>query len=255
VDADGGRGADSGAAAADAAAPADALPGPEEDAAAPDAAAVAPIEGPPRFRFPIHDEDRRRIQTGPVFGVDHDPEVYSGVDQINCTDHQGRSFPWCYDEHDGSDFVLRGGFPAMDNGSARIVAGSAGEVIDTRDGHYDRCRADAGSVDVDCDGHPMRANLVRIRHANGWESSYLHMRKGSVEVAVGDWVDCGDVLGLVGSSGRSSFPHLHFEVFDPDGESVDPFAGPMSQPESFWVEQIAEDMLPGAACDPRLEGL
>lgn len=62
-------------------------------------------------------------------------------------------------------------------------------------------------------------NLVIIRHENGLETFYAHLSERSVEP--GDWVDAGDKIGLGGSTGRSSGPHLHFETryhgyaFDP----------------------------------------
>lgn len=62
-------------------------------------------------------------------------------------------------------------------------------------------------------------NLIIIRHENGLETYYAHLSKRNVEV--GDWVRAGDVIGLGGSTGRSSGPHLHFETrykgyaFDP----------------------------------------
>lgn len=62
-------------------------------------------------------------------------------------------------------------------------------------------------------------NLVVIRHDNGLETFYAHLSKRNVEV--GDWVNAGDVIGLGGSTGRSTGPHLHFETrhngfaFDP----------------------------------------
>jgi len=62
-------------------------------------------------------------------------------------------------------------------------------------------------------------NLVIIRHQNGLETFYAHLSERKVEV--GDWVHAGDVIGLGGSTGRSSGPHLHFETrykglaFDP----------------------------------------
>ncbi|MBE6217098.1 MAG: LysM peptidoglycan-binding domain-containing protein [Bacteroidales bacterium] len=62
-------------------------------------------------------------------------------------------------------------------------------------------------------------NLVVIRHDNGIETFYAHLSKRNVEV--GDWVNAGDVIGLGGSTGRSTGPHLHFETrykgfaFDP----------------------------------------
>ena len=62
-------------------------------------------------------------------------------------------------------------------------------------------------------------NLVVIRHANGLETFYGHLSERKVES--GDWVSAGDIIGLGGSTGRSSGPHLHFETrykgaaFDP----------------------------------------
>lgn len=54
-------------------------------------------------------------------------------------------------------------------------------------------------------------------------SVYAHMRYNSSPVRVGDRVRVGDFLGLVGSTGISTGPHLHFELRI-DGEYVDPFA-------------------------------
>lgn len=62
-------------------------------------------------------------------------------------------------------------------------------------------------------------NLVVIRHENGIETFHGHLSQRNVEV--GDWVNAGDVIGLGGSTGRSTGPHLHFETrykgfaFDP----------------------------------------
>ena len=62
-------------------------------------------------------------------------------------------------------------------------------------------------------------NLVVIRHENGLETFYGHLSKRNVEVD--QWVHAGDVIGLGGSTGRSTGPHLHFETryqgyaFDP----------------------------------------
>ena len=62
-------------------------------------------------------------------------------------------------------------------------------------------------------------NLVVIRHQNGMETYYAHLSERKVEA--GDWVHAGDVVGLGGSTGRSTGPHLHFETryhglaFDP----------------------------------------
>lgn len=62
-------------------------------------------------------------------------------------------------------------------------------------------------------------NVVIIRHLNGLETTYGHLSRR--DVTPGDWVRAGDVIGLGGSTGRSTGPHLHFETryrgyaFDP----------------------------------------
>ncbi len=63
-------------------------------------------------------------------------------------------------------------------------------------------------------------NLIVIRHNNGLETYYAHLSARNVEA--GDWVVAGQAIGAGGSTGRSSGPHLHFEVryygqvFDPE---------------------------------------
>ncbi len=201
-----------------------------------DEVARAPLQ----FRFPVIEADL--FYSIPVTGVDHDPEVHGDRSAI-CTSYAGTGFPWCYDEHEGSDFLLDGGFDTMDAGSATIVAAADGVVEVTEDGNYDRCHADGGVIN--CDGYPMAANYVVLVHETGDRTLYWHMMSGSVAVTVGQEVKAGDVLGIVGSSGNSSMPHLHFGLEDEDGLVIDPFAGPSSQEETWWCEQNPQGELPG----------
>ena len=60
---------------------------------------------------------------------------------------------------------------------------------------------------------------VKIRHGNGYESAYGHM--SGIAVTTGQQVRKGEIIGFVGSTGYSTGPHLHFEVFV-DGENIDP---------------------------------
>jgi murein DD-endopeptidase MepM/ murein hydrolase activator NlpD len=55
-------------------------------------------------------------------------------------------------------------------------------------------------------------NVIVIDHGNGEYSFLAHMQKGSVRVKVGDKVKQGDVLGLLGNSGNSDGPHLHYHL-------------------------------------------
>jgi len=51
---------------------------------------------------------------------------------------------------------------------------------------------------------------VVIKHSNGTQTLYAHMSK--IKVSVGQYVDQGEIIGAVGNTGRSTGPHLHFEV-------------------------------------------
>ncbi|WP_250958769.1 M23 family metallopeptidase [Rhizobium sp. CG5] len=62
-------------------------------------------------------------------------------------------------------------------------------------------------------------NMVEIDHGHGISTRYGHMSR--VLVSVGDTVAVGDTIGLAGSTGRSTGPHLHYEVRR-NGDAVDP---------------------------------
>jgi len=62
-------------------------------------------------------------------------------------------------------------------------------------------------------------NHIRIDHGYGYESLYAHLYKYNVRT--GQTVKRGDLIGFVGSTGRSEAPHLHYEVFK-DNERINP---------------------------------
>jgi murein DD-endopeptidase MepM/ murein hydrolase activator NlpD len=55
-------------------------------------------------------------------------------------------------------------------------------------------------------------NYVKIRHANGYETAYAHMSRFARGIRAGVRVRQGQVIGYVGTTGRSTGPHLHYEV-------------------------------------------
>lgn len=57
-------------------------------------------------------------------------------------------------------------------------------------------------------------NVVTIQHANGEYSAFDHLQYHSINLKVGDWVKQGQVIGLIGDTGLSNCPHLHFELKD-----------------------------------------
>lgn len=123
-----------------------------------------------------------------------------------------------YDGHKGTDFALPS-LAAMQSG-VTVLAAAPGVVAGVRDDMADRYATDTASADIagrEC------GNGVVLRHDDGWETQYCHMRRGSVLVSPGDRVAAGDPLGQVGLSGQTQFPHVHLSVRH-DGATVDPFA-------------------------------
>ena len=90
------------------------------------------------------------------------------------------------------------GSPAMHSGmDFRAPAGSAARVTA------------AGTV-TSAGWNGGYGRMVEVRHANGFSTRYGHLSK--ILVKEGQELSAGDVIGKVGSSGRSTGPHLHYEV-------------------------------------------
>ena len=62
-------------------------------------------------------------------------------------------------------------------------------------------------------------NMIEINHGNGLATRYGHLSQ--IDVKVGQTVHIGDIIGRIGSTGRSTGPHLHYETRI-NGEAVDP---------------------------------
>jgi len=74
-------------------------------------------------------------------------------------------------------------------------------------------------------------NCVVIEHANGWRSQYFHLN--AVHIPVNAEVSRGDHIGDVGSTGRATGPHLHFQIGQ-SGQAIDPLdliGEPLSPPQ------------------------
>ncbi len=147
-----------------------------------------------------------------------------------------------YDDHKGVDFAIRD-LAAMRRGVA-ILAAAPGVVRAVRDGMKDVNFRDIDPATVatrEC------GNGVLVDHGNGWTTQYCHLRRGSVVVKRGQSVTPGQTLGKVGLSGKTSFPHLHFQT-KRDGKVVDPFLGVDravgcgGTPAPIWTGAVARQL-------------
>ncbi|MCO6511984.1 MAG: peptidoglycan DD-metalloendopeptidase family protein [Aridibacter famidurans] len=133
--------------------------------------------------------------------------------------------------HSGTDIVS---FPfpwkRMVNNEVFAVAAASGTIVLKQDGHPDN----------NCVSGNFPVNSIHILHRDGSIGWYLHLKKDSLtSKSEGDTVDEGEFLGVVGSSGNSTVPHLHFELYDSEGNLQDPFEGPCNSLNSFswWKQQ------------------
>ncbi len=164
--------------------------------------------------------------------------------------------------HAGIDYAIvpQNGKTSWQEMSAgrEVIAVASGKVVAAVDGYYDKC--DVGKcMGSGYGGSTAFGNYVRILHSDGTYSYYAHMKQGSVLVQEGDTVTCGQVIGLVGSSGNSQGPHLHFELrtSEDDGntnagrpKAYDPYAGPCSSTqETLWTAQGEYMGLPAPQCE------
>ncbi len=138
-----------------------------------------------------------------------------------------------YDTHQGTDIAITP-FPfyKMDNNQVQVIAAAPGTILYKSDGHFDK----------NCAGNSDTANYIVIQHSDGTQAHYWHMKKNSLtNKIVGQTVATGEFLGVVGSSGSSSGPHLHFEVWSGSTASTlnDPFAGTCNtlNANSWWTAQ------------------
>lgn len=125
-----------------------------------------------------------------------------------------------YDGHTGTDFRLHN--LAEMHAGVPVRAAAAGTVRAVRDDMEDVSIRDLKDARVIAGREA--GNSVAIEHGNGWETQYSHLRRGSVRVKPGQEVRAGQVIGEVGLSGKTEFPHLHLSV-RLDGGNIDPCWG------------------------------
>jgi murein DD-endopeptidase MepM/ murein hydrolase activator NlpD len=91
--------------------------------------------------------------------------------------------------------------------------------LDMRGDTGDPVRATANGTVTSAGPNGGYGKMVEIEHKNGLSTRYAHL--SAIDVKVGQTVKIGQVIGKIGSTGRSTGPHLHYET-RVDGEAVDP---------------------------------
>ncbi len=136
-----------------------------------------------------------------------------------------------YDGHTGTDFRLTSRI-AMRHG-VNVLASATGWVEGVRNSVVDRL------VQTDADRTQAKGikcgNGVLLIHRDGWQTQYCHFKQGSVIVKPGQMVQAGEVLGQVGMSGKTAFPHVHLSVRK-DGKKIDPF----DPDNNLWADDLQE---------------
>jgi murein DD-endopeptidase MepM/ murein hydrolase activator NlpD len=137
-----------------------------------------------------------------------------------------------YEGHKGTDIFLWP-FPwtKVANNEVEVIAGAAGTIVAKHDGNFDlQCAWVDGA----------QGNGIILQHADGSRSWYWHLKKNALTAkGLGAAVAAGEYLGVVASSGISTGPHLHFEVYNPAGQLVDPWGGTCNGlgGQSWWAGQ------------------
>lgn len=94
---------------------------------------------------------------------------------------------------------------------AEVIAVADGVIVSVRDGIPDNVPLSPERA-MPITSETVGGNYVMLKLAEGWYAFYAHLKPDSLRVKTGDRVRRGQVLGLLGNSGNSDAPHLHFHI-------------------------------------------
>ncbi len=166
---------------------------------------------PPKLDLPI------KCTLGQDCFVQHHVDTQGGS---KASDH--RCGTLTYNDHRGTDIRIRT-LKDMEAG-VPVIAAADGMVGNLRRGVKDQYFSNYTKEKKKEIYNIGLGNAVVLNHGQGWSTFYAHLKKGSIVVEKGQRVRKGDILGYVGMSGLTDFPHLHFDVRYRN-RTMDPFTG------------------------------
>ena len=138
----------------------------------------------------ITEEDGKKFAIGEPVSTNISSKFGARTDPVNGTQNE---------IHKGIDIVGT-------EGTTPVIAAMSGTVVSSAEGGTGSCV----NGNIECGGG--YGNYIIIQHTDGNYTLYAHMATNSVTVKEGDTVKQGQVIGYVGSTGKSTGGHLHFEV-------------------------------------------
>lgn len=163
--------------------------------------------------------------------LDHNPSYPNLVQDYNCGNRT-------YDTSDGYNhkgidiFTWPFSWYQFQNNQSWAIAAANGIIIGKENGNFDmNCSLGGGNW-----------NAVYIQHSDGSVAWYGHLKNNSLTTKlIGENVIAGEYLGVIGSSGNSTGPHLHFEIYNSSNQLVDTYTGACnnwtSSTDSWWQVQ------------------
>jgi len=171
--------------------------------------------------LPIDSEYGREDIGGPLIAVDSTAafdtkvkELDEALNQLDALKKEARAYPIANPAPGES---ITSGFGVRKDPLLGTLALHSG--IDFRAAAGSAARVTAPGTVVKAGWNGGYGRMVEVDHGNGFSTRYGHL--SSISVKVGDHVARGDVVGKTGSSGRSTGPHLHYEIRR-GGDAIDP---------------------------------